>query len=449
MLDKALSAVEKYNMLSPGAAVIAAVSGGADSMAMLLFLMKISERYSLSLTVAHVNHGLRGEEARHDEEYVRSFCEKNSLRFEVLHADVAALAKQSGETCEECGRRVRYEFFESIDKNAKIATAHTASDNAETMLFNLARGSSLKGLCGIPPVRGNIIRPLIFCTREDIEAFCRENSLDFVTDSTNLTLDYSRNKIRHIAVPALKEINSAFEENASHFSQNAALDEDFLECETKSLLASAKKDGGLSCEALLSAHPAIRRRALLGAIKNVCPKSADFKTVNIVENILQGGGKIQLSPDIFAVSDGDIIRFKTPAKMSEEWSEDVEPECINGSVCHNGRISICRVNKKVFFDTQKIHKDMLDYCIDCDRINGKVQVGSRRAGDKLTLAKRGCTKSLKKLFNEAHVPPESRCDVAVLRDESGVLWVEGFGADRRCRVGKNTENVLIIRREKQ
>lgn len=112
------------------------------------------------------------------------------------------------------------------------------------MLFNLARGSSLKGLCGIPPVRGNIIRPLIFCTREDIEVFCRENSLDFVTDSTNLTLDYSRNKIRHIAVPALKEINSAFEENASHFSQNAALDEDFLECETKSLLASAKKTAG-------------------------------------------------------------------------------------------------------------------------------------------------------------------------------------------------------------
>lgn len=255
MLDKALGAVKKYNMLSPGAAVIAAVSGGADSMAMLLFLMKIRERYSLSLTVAHVNHGLRGEEARRDENYVRSFCEKNGLRFEVLHADVAALAKQRGESCEECGRRVRYEFFESIDKNAKIATAHTASDNAETMLFNLARGSSLKGLCGIPPVRGNIIRPLIFCTREEIEAFCRENSLDFVTDSTNLTLDYSRNKIRRIAVPALKEINSAFEENASHFSQNAALDEDFLEGETKALLLSAQADGGLSCEALLSAHP--------------------------------------------------------------------------------------------------------------------------------------------------------------------------------------------------
>ena len=109
-----------------------------------------------------------------------------------------------------------------------------------------------------------------------------------------------------------------------------------------------------------------------------------------------------MSPDIFAVSDGDINRFKTPTKLSEEWSEDVEPECINGSVCHNGRVSICRVNNKVFFDTQKIHKDMLDYCIDCDRINGKVQVGSRRAGDKLTLAKRGCTKSLKN-FSMRHM----------------------------------------------
>lgn len=449
MLDKALGAVEKYNMLSPGAAVIAAVSGGADSMAMLLFLMKIRERYSLSLTVAHVNHGLRGEEARRDENYVRSFCEKNGLRFEVLHADVAALAKQRGESCEECGRRVRYEFFESIDKNAKIATAHTASDNAETMLFNLARGSSLKGLCGIPPVRGSIIRPLIFCTREEIEEFCRENSLDFVTDSTNLTLDYSRNKIRRIAVPALKEINSAFEENASHFSQNAALDEDFLEGETKALLLSAQADGGLSCEALLSAHPAIRRRALLGCIKNVCPKSADFKTVGAVENILSPGGKIQLSPDTFAVSDGAVLRFAAPIKKGEEWSEDIEPECINGSACHNGRVSICRVNKKNFLDTQKIHKDVLDYCIDCDKIIGRVRIGSRCSGDKLTLARRGCTKSLKKLLNEAHIPPESRCDIAVLRDEAGVLWVEGFGADRRCRVGKNTENVLIIRREKQ
>ena len=152
---------------------------------------------------------------------------------------------------------------------------------------------------------------------------------------------------------------------------------------------------------------------------------------------------------MFAVSDDAVLRFAAPIKKGEEWSEDIESECINGSVCHNGRVSICRVNKKIFLDTQKIHKDVLDYCIDCDKIIGRVQIGSRRSGDKLTLARRGCTKSLKKLFNEAHIPPESRCDIAVLRDEAGVLWVEGFGADRRCRVGKNTENVLIIRREKQ
>lgn len=447
MLDKALKAVEKYHMLSPGDAVIAAVSGGADSMAMLLFLMQIRDRYALSITVAHVNHGLRGAEAQRDEDYVRSFCEKNSLRVEVLHADVRALARESGESCEECGRRVRYEFFSSIDPAAKIATAHTASDNAETMLFNLARGSSLKGMCGIPPVRGNIIRPLILCTRSEIEAFCSENALDFVTDSTNLTLDYSRNKIRHAAVPALKQVNAAFEENALRFSQSAALDENFMELETEKLLASSESDGGHSAAALLGAHEALCRRALLALLKKNCQTGADFRTVEAVRALLPRGGKIQLSADVFAVCSNGVLRFEATPEPEPDWLEEVSEGCINGSEEHEGRVQICRVNKKVFFDTQKIHKHILDYCIDCDRIKGKVYVGSRRSGDKLTLARRGCTKSLKKLFNEAHIPPESRSGIAVLRDDEGVLWVEGFGADRRCRISEKTGNLLIIRRE--
>lgn len=448
MLKKALSAVEKYNMLCEGDRIIAAVSGGADSMAMLMFLMSVADRYSLTLTVAHVNHGLRGKEALRDESYVRDFCRENSLDFKVLHADVAALAEKSGESCEECGRRVRYEFFGSLDPCAKIATAHTASDNAETMLFNLARGSSLKGLCGIPAVRGNIIRPLIFCTRADIENYCRENSLDFVTDSTNLSCDYSRNKIRHIAVPALKQVNSAFEENALRFSQNAELDEEYLESQTAELIDRSSDENGYNKNVLLSAHPALCRRAVLSLLKQNCPDCADNKTVSLLVEILTAGGKIQLSSSLFAECRGDRLFFFTPEDPLEDWSEDVEKDCINGVCEHCGRYRIYRVNKNVFVDTQKINKDILDYSVDCDRIYGKVQIGSRRAGDKLTLAKRGCTKSLKKLFNEAHIPASKRSQTAVLRDENGVLWVEGFGADKRCRVNKNTENILIIRREK-
>lgn len=449
MLKKALSAVEKYNMLSRGDHVIAAVSGGADSMAMLMFLMNVADRYSLSLTVAHVNHGLRGDEAMRDENYVREFCEKNSLEFNVLHADVAALAEESGESCEECGRRVRYEFFESIDPCAKVATAHTASDNAETMLFNLARGSSLKGLCGIPAVRGNIIRPLIFCTREDVEKYCKENSLEFVTDSTNLSCDYSRNKIRHIAVPVLKQVNSAFEENVLRFSQNAELDEEYLESQTAELIDRSRDENGYNKNVLLSAHPALCRRAVLSLLKQSCPDSADSKTVSSLVEILTVGGKIQLSSSLFAECRGDGLCFFSPEEPSEDWSENVDGDCISGLREHRGSFHIYRVNKKVFVDTQKVNKDILDYSVDCDKIYGKVQIGSRRSGDKLTLSKRGCTKSLKKLFNEARIPTSKRSQTAVLRDEKGVLWVEGFGADKRSRVSKNTENILIIRREKQ
>ena len=145
MFDKAVLAVERFEMLRSGDTVVAAVSGGADSMAMLCFLLDVRERYNLNIFAAHVNHGLRGDEAARDENFVRDFCACREIPFEVLHADVAAEAAKSGESTEECGRRIRYEFFSQLCPGAKIATAHTANDNAETVLFNLMRGTALKG----------------------------------------------------------------------------------------------------------------------------------------------------------------------------------------------------------------------------------------------------------------------------------------------------------------
>ncbi len=444
MFDKALSAVEQFHMFSMGDTVVAGVSGGADSMAMLDFLLRVKDRYSLKIIVAHVNHGLRGDEAKRDENFVRDFCAQRGIPLEVLQADVNAQAKISGESTEECGRRIRYEFFAQISPDAKVVTAHTASDNAETVLFNLSRGASLKGMCGIPPVRDNIVRPLIYCTRSDIEKYCADNAVDYVTDSTNLSLDYSRNKIRHIVVPALSEINGSFESNVSRLSQNVRLDEEYLETVTDELLERAFDEDGYVVSVILKAHPALQRRAVHALLKKNCPDKADSKTVLLVSDILSTGGKIQLSQELFVSCDKTKLKFEREKADFPEWRVEVSKDFREAVQIKDKSINFSCINKKVFFDTQKIHKQILDYCIDYDTIIGNVCIGSRLEGDKITLLRRNCTKTLKKLFNEEHIPAENRNSVAVLRDDKGVMWVEGFGADKRCRVTKDTEKILII-----
>ena len=163
-------------MIECGSAVVAAVSGGSDSMALLFALKSISDDYGFALCAAHVNHCIRGNDAERDENFVRQKCEELGVELFVKKADVVKMASEQGIGLEECGRNVRYEFFNSLGDNIVIATAHNLSARAETFLFNFARGSALRGLCSIPPVRDNIIRPLIECSKEEILDFCQKNA---------------------------------------------------------------------------------------------------------------------------------------------------------------------------------------------------------------------------------------------------------------------------------
>ena len=210
MICKVKNTIEKHRMLENITSVAVGVSGGADSMCLLHILSKLKEEYSIILKAVHINHGIRGDEAMRDENAVRAYCEKAGIELLVFHKDIPYLAKKMGLGEEECGRQVRYECFSEAHCDA-VATAHSLSDSIETLIFNLSRGTGTKGLCGIPPVRdGNIIRPLIDCTREEIENYCKENGVPYVTDSTNLTDDYKRNYIRHKIVPALSEVNEGY-----------------------------------------------------------------------------------------------------------------------------------------------------------------------------------------------------------------------------------------------
>lgn len=206
LVEQTAQTIAQYEMLEPEQRVLVALSGGADSVALLLVLRELG----YPVYVYHLNHCLRGEESERDAEFVHSLCTKLHVSCTIEREDVQGYAQQLGESIETAARRLRYERLRRCAQEQgieRIATAHTADDNLETMLFHLARGTGAKGMTGIPPVRGNLIRPIFRAVRTEIEVYLETVGQTFVTDSSNLTLDYTRNRIRHAVVPVLRQIN--------------------------------------------------------------------------------------------------------------------------------------------------------------------------------------------------------------------------------------------------
>lgn len=228
MKSKCFSAIAQYGMLEHGDVVVVGVSGGADSMALLHFLHNCADSFGIHVIAAHFHHGIRGEEADRDQEFVRDFCEKNEIPFVTENADIPLKSRQMQMSTEECARACRYEFLQSVCANAKIATAHTNSDSCESFLLNFTRGTGLQGLCGIPAVRENIIRPLIFCSSQDTRDYCLENNISWCEDSSNSNDIYARNAVRLHSIPALKGINAQFEINALRCMRILQSDNEYL-----------------------------------------------------------------------------------------------------------------------------------------------------------------------------------------------------------------------------
>ena len=246
MKDKVLKTMQSRGML-PFGSVLVGLSGGADSAALLYLLCRLSEELGFAVYAAHVNHGLRGAAADADERFSEALCKLLGVEFRVLRADVKGEAEKRGMSEELAGRCVRYEFFDKLASEHnidRIATAHHKNDNAETILMNFVRGTGIKGLCGIPYTRGKIIRPLLDCTRAEIERYCGENSIEYVTDMTNLDTVYTRNKARHILIPEIeREFNPAFVDTITHNAQLLMLEEDYMRAETEKAYAGTVSDG--------------------------------------------------------------------------------------------------------------------------------------------------------------------------------------------------------------
>ena len=229
MICKVINTIEKHKMLNGVRSVAVGLSGGADSMCLINVLLELKSRYNIVIKAVHINHNIRGNEAERDECFVREFCNKMGIELLSFNFDIPSLSKKYNISEEECGRNIRYDCFAKADCDV-VATAHTLSDSVETVVFNLLRGTGSKGLKGIPAKRyPNIIRPLIDCTREEIETYCRNNDISFITDSSNLTDIYKRNYIRHNIIPAFSEINKSALRSIAKTSEIIEEESDFID----------------------------------------------------------------------------------------------------------------------------------------------------------------------------------------------------------------------------
>ena len=427
MMKEIIETVKKRGLISHGDTVLIALSGGADSVFLTHFLLSVKDEYALTLKAAHIEHGIRGEESRADCEFVERLCRENGIECHILHINAPAEAKAAGMGVEEYSRQRRYAFFETVECD-KIATAHNLSDNIETVLFRIARGTSIKGLQGIPAKRGKIIRPLLDISGEEIRAYLDENGIPYRIDSSNSVNSYSRNRIRNEIIPLLRALNFDLEASVTRLMESAAEDSDFIEAEAQKAFDEVYASNSVDIERLKGYHVSIIKRVL---IKYFSLNGIGLNEHNLKEllRLLEAPSKTQISGDIFAVSNKRRLRIANMAKNDESREYFFTKEIYT---------------KEDFLNKYELFHKRFDFYCDCDKIVGSVRVRGRREGDKISPANRNCTKSLKKLYNELEIPAESRGIIPVIEDDNGVIGVYGYCVDERVKADANTEKYLAV-----
>lgn len=421
--------------------VVVGFSGGADSTALAHWMM--GQVDPARLVLAHVNHQLRGEESERDEAAARQFAERFGLRFAVFREDVAALARQEGLGLEECGRKVRYGFFQSLTpgENDRILTAHNANDNAETVLLHLCRGTSLPGLLGIPYCRGKILRPFLRVSRNEIEEYCREQGLSYVTDSTNLSREYARNRIRLEAMPALEEVNPGFLEAVSRMVETLSQDQTFLEREALALLDRCRVSWGLDGRLLREAPPALKSRALLAFWEERGGPALEKKHMDALFRCLERGGEADLPGGVRARMSQGVLSLEEPGGQ-EGFSRDVTLGC---TPLPCGKELFLKVKSlSEGSDKPKIHNLLFKNALDYDIITGNLRARSRLTGDRFSPAGRRVSKSLKQLFQENKVPLSQRNRTVLLEADGCLVFCEGVGPAEGFQVTNRTKRALLV-----
>ncbi len=458
MVEKVLEYVKKYRMIEPGDTIVAGISGGADSVCLLFVLMEIREKIPFSIEAVHVNHMIR-QDAAADGAFVEGLCKKQGIPFRLVEEKVRERAKAHGVSEEEEGRKVRYGAFEAAlnGRKGRIAVAHNRNDRAETMLFNLFRGTGLTGASGIHPVNGKIIRPLLCLGREEIEKWLEDKELPFCQDSTNQEDLYTRNRIRHhILTYAEKEVCEGAVRNMNRAADQLLCAQEYIDRQSGAALERCLEEGFgkgrivLKLPALFREDPYLRSCILYESVALAAGQKKDITAAHIesMEQLFggQGNGEIHLPYDLIVYKKYDLGMIQRKDKEEKEnISISKKPETYEISVPSNlflpgiGKVEFTVFSRK---DSQNIPEKTYTKWFDYDKITSSIMFRTRRPGDYLTINSRMGRKSLQDYFVNEKVPREVRDQIYVLAEGSHVIWIPGYRISEYYKIQENTRTVL-------
>lgn len=456
MLKKIREFANENNMFRNCSFVVAGLSGGADSVCLLNVLMKLRPIFGYELLAVHIHHGIRGEEADKDMKFCQKLCSEWDVPFKAYFFDVPEYAAKNHLTLEEAGRKLRYEAFnESIKVNCnnpslgKIAVAHHKNDQAETILFNICRGSGIRGLQGIKPTRDNIIRPLLCCTRNEIEEYLKEYGIEYCTDSTNGDNDYSRNRLRNEVIPYLSEnINSKAVDNIAAMADNARLAEEYLEKITKS---KYREKVTYKNKMILLKRPETEGEYMAGRLirQAVGEMNRGLKDIGLVhikeiQMLLQAqkGSKCNIPQGLWVERTREGLLFYREGDIALREPVNVEIPSEIKPWEDMGIFSFRLIDWDL---DKKISNEVYTKCFDYDKIENSLQLRGRQQGDVIAIDEEGHHKKIKQYFVDAGMSTAEKDGTVLLADGSHIMWIVGGRIGTDYKISSSTQKVLEVR----
>ena len=461
MLEKVKEYVTEWGMIKENDKIIVGVSGGADSVCLLFVLIELRKQIPFEIIVVHVNHELRGEEAKHDEAYVKRLCNRLNLRCLTYSENVELIAKNRKQSTEEAGRIIRREIFQQVMEeygSTKIALAHHKNDNVETLIMNMARGTGLKGMGGIRPVSGEFIRPLLCLERKEIEKYLEEQQIEYCMDDTNQSDDYTRNRVRNHVIPYLEaHINTGVVNHLDEMMQQMREIQIYLEMQMRLEYDKCVEEKNGICiikeDSWKEVPKALQSMILKEALVRVAGREKDI-TLRHVNDLCelfqkQTGRTLHLPYETEAKRCYEGIRISKKAEKCSETAE-IEVELQVGEVKEyqwKGQRILCTLLE--YNDVQK--SSLQKYGVqrfDYDIIKKGMCIRTRKPGDYITIHPDGRTQKIKSFFINEKIPSEIRDDVLLVADGSHVLWIVGYRTNCMYQVHEHTKCVLEIQIDK-